>query len=603
MDEPTGAEVKDSQDGTSPGWMTERGAERIARKRERFAELEKEPMGVRILVVLAASSVGPSDIAERLEAPLPSVSRKLSELEDEGLVRWERSPHDRRRHKYSLTAEGSTRLNDHRAFGSVVRAPEPPTTDEAAEFLHAAVRTAIGERRRSNQLDDAAARLARVCERAEAREAYEVALDATAELAITSRQARRRETMREMLNRLETFCADPPASGLERAAAAHLEYALGRAGDERDEDLPTRASRLTTAGNLYRQLASGPTERRAAAWKERQAWCVVSYAGNLRKQSKFELALKEAAVALSLFNELEDSYGRSYSFFMIGFCLRLLGDFSEAWDCLDKAHQLAEEHTFERFRVDSLMQKGEVRRCQGRVGEARGLLKESLARAESLDLVLTQAFARVALGAVAYQDQELADAREELTRACQLFEQCRHAEGIALSARRQSTVVRKLVEHGESTGYTGVVRLIKRARSLYSKMESPAGVAACEIERGRVAIDHHHDDLAATLDQLTALLDDREELDLLELDPWVPRVLDAFAGEVGDTEFEQRAHRIRGSAEKLLAGRAERGLAEVKKIVVDGIVKEVGERWPDDRVDEMGGETRRETSGLMVAPA
>lgn len=603
MDVLTGTEDEDSQIEASPGWMTERGAERIARKRERFAELEEEPMGVRILAALAAGPSGPSDLAQRLNAPLPSVSRKLSELEDERLVGWERSPHDRRRHEYALTADGAARLNDHRAFGRKIEAPPPPTTAEAQDFLHTAVRTAVSERRKSNRLDDAMIRLTRVCEQARRRDAFEVELDATAELAITSRQARRRDTMREMLDRLEKFCAEPPAPGLERAAAAHLEYALGRAGDEREENLPTRASRLTTAGNLYRQLASRPTERRSAAWKERQAWSVVSYAGNLRKQSKFENALEEATVALGLFNELDDPYGRSHSLFMIGFCLRLLGDFDEAWAFLDESHRLAKDHTFERFRVDSLMQKGEVRRCQGRIGDARDLLNESLAHAESLELVLTQAFARVALGAAAYQAQELDEARDELVRARGLFENCQHAEGVALSARRESTVVRGLVEHGESKSYAGVVRLIKQARRLYAKMESPAGVAACEIERGRVAIGHDHGDLEATLDQLTALLDDREELEFLELDPWVPRVLDAFARDVGDTEFAQRAHHIRASAEELLAARAKRGLAQVKKIVIDGIVRDVGGREPDDRVDEMGGETRRESSGLVVAPA
>lgn len=601
MDGPTWAEGQDSQAESPREWMTERGAARIARKREQIAEFEAEPMGVRILAALAVAPACPTDLAARLESTLPSVSRKLSELEEEGLVRWESSPHDRRRHEYKLTAEGSSRLNEHRAFGEQLASPAPATPSEASSFLHAARRTAVSERRTANLLDDAIIRLTRVREQAERRGAFDVALDATAELAITSRQARRRDMMRQMLAWMEAFCVAPPAIGLERAAAAHLEYALGRAGDERGEDLPARASRLTTARNLYRQLASGATERRAADWKERQAWSVISHAGNLRKQSRFENALAEAADALELFNELDDAYGRSHSLFMIGFCLRLLGDFGEAWFCLDAAHRLAEEHTFERFRIDSLMQKGEVRRCQGRITEARELLNESLERAESLDLVLTQAFARVALGAVAYQDEELGEARETLVNAGELFEECCHAEGVALSARRQSTVSRGLVEQGESKDYAGIVRLIKKAQGLYAKLASPAGVAACEIERGRVAIGRNHDDLGATLDVLTALLDDREELEFLELDPWVPRVLDAFAHDVGDTEFEQRAHRIRASAEDLLAARARRGLAQVR-VAIDGIAKDATEHGPDDRVSEMGGETRRENSDLVAVP-
>ncbi len=427
-------------------------------------------------------------------------------------------------------------------------------------------------------------------------------LDAIAELAITARQNRRRDLMTEMLRRLEAFMADPPGGRLELAAVAHLEYALGRAGDERGEDLPTRASRLTTAGNLYRQLASLPDEHRTSAWRERQAWSVISYAGNLRKQSNFEDALMEAATALGHFTDLDNPYGRSYSLFMIGFCLRLLGDFEQAWGFLDKAHRLAAEHSFERFRVDFLMQMGEVRRCQGRVGEARGLLGESLARAESLDLALTGAFAKVALGAVEYQEVRLSEAQTALEEARQVFEKCAHSEGTALSARRQATVERHSAESRGARSYRGVIRLIKTARGLYEKMESPAGVAACDIEQGRVAIRRKPEDVAATLEALTALLDDRDELEAIELDPWVPRVLGAFADEVGDVKFRDRAQTVRLSAEKLLAKRAEQGIAQVK-LVVTGISGRLdGGHGAGNRADEMGGETRRERSGLAVAP-
>jgi DNA-binding MarR family transcriptional regulator len=584
----------------APDWMTEDGARRIEQKRERFRELEKEPLRLKILVELGEAPLSPSDLADRVDAATESVSRKLSELEGEGLVSWERSPHDGRRHEYRLTQGGVMALSGHRAFGDFLQPPAPPTSEEATKFLHAALLTAITVRRKSNRLDETVERIDRVLRQAEKREAPSVMLDSIAELAITARQGQDRNLMREMVGRLEAFEAQSP--GLELAAAAHLEYALGRAGEEFNEDLPTRAGRLTAAGNLYDHLAARSDGRRSLSWKERHAWSLISYAGNLRKQSKFENALQESAKAMRIFDELEDPYGRSFSLFMIGFCLRLVGHFDQAWLYLDTSHELAVEHGFERFRVDSLMQKGEVRRCQGRVEDARELLGESLEHAESLELVLTQAFAQVALGAVEYQEERLPEAARALEGATLLFERCRHDEGLALSARRHATVGRHLAEMGKES-YARVLELIATARRVYGGMErSPAGIAACAIEQGRVGVKQGSEELAAALEALTKLLDDSEETLFLELDPWVPQVLDIFAKEVDQDEFAERTEAVLISAKRRFEKRAGSGIALMQD-VLGGVANGAAERQADDRAYEMGGETRRESPGLVVAPA
>jgi DNA-binding MarR family transcriptional regulator len=343
---------QDESDLETPG---ARGDARVARQRQAIAAADaREPLRRRILDALAqAPSSSPTTLATIVAAEPESVSRLLTRLRDEGAVSVEQDRDDRRKRRYRLTAEGEIELSRHRAFGARPELPPPLAAEDSAGFLEMALESAVDMRRKTNRLDDAAARLRVIADQAHKWGAHGLAVDAMAELATTLRQDRRAEEVTTLLEALKAISLgrDPAHdASLALPATAHREYALGRLGEAQGGGEPrVRASHLITAETLFRQLAYSSVPDTSPRWRQRQAWSIVSLAGNLREQSRFEEALEHARQAMALFEELEDPYGRSRCLFLLGFCLRLMGDFDAAWLGLEAAHRLASANRFERF--------------------------------------------------------------------------------------------------------------------------------------------------------------------------------------------------------------------------------------------------------------
>ncbi len=408
-----------------------------------------------------------------------------------------------------------------------------------------------------------------------------------------------RTCQEELIDRLNAIAlGNAPAYGAEFAlpAAAHLKYTLGRSGERRGEGLSTREAHPTAACSLYWQLVRNSPMPASADWFRSQAWSVISLAGNLRKQTRLERALRLATIAKRSFDSLEDEYGQAQCLFMFGFCLRLLGEFREASACLDRAYRLAEDNCFERARADTLMQIGEVRRCLGDLDEAREFLNEALERADGMRLLVTQAFAQSTLGAVEFQKQEYAEAYGYLDRAAQMFRACEHPEGAALNARRQAAVARSIATDSAKPSYAAVERLIESADEGYRGLQSPAGVAACAIEEGRVRMLRKGGRVGPVIERLKELLSSRGQCEILELDPWVPSLLHRFAQDAENAGLVAQSETVLREAREILA---ERGTESVERIaeVVDDIELE-DEDEIDPRSAEMGGETRRDPSAF-----
>lgn len=584
-------------------------SERLALEEESVKEIEaQQPLRYRVLSLLAGEELTPTVIADRLGVARESVSRVLTPLHEEKLVEVREVFGDRRQRSYVLTPEGELQLSRHRAFGPPREMPASPSQEEKGRFLWAALARAVDMRRQTNQRDDAIARLEIVVEQARKAKLHELVLEGMAELATTLRQnqqtSQQTAQLGDLMNSFDRIALgkDPNSDAkLVLPAIAHREYALGRLGEKRNDDLEGRAGHLHSAATLYTQLVKTPSYGTASGWKERLAWSTISWSRNLREQSDLDKALEKAIDALKLFDELDDAYGRSHCLFMFGFCLRLLGSFDSAHKFLEEAYQLAVEQSFERFQADSLMQLGDVERCRGDVESAREKLWESVERASHMNLPVTRAFALSALGAVEYQVRSLDESQEALRNARELFILCRHQTGIALNARREAIVARARSEArtGESLGQAEW--LLKAALSRYHQLHSPAGVAACEVERGWLCI-MRQTSPDETVETLIGLLDDTPQRFFLELDPWVPQVIDAFAREVNHDALKQRAKDLRWAARTQLRIHIREGMQRLEEVM--GQVEAGLSRDPDyEVVDEMGGEARQRQRARTEPPA
>jgi hypothetical protein len=241
---------------------------------------------------------------------------------------------------------------------------------------------------------------------------------------------------------------------------------------------------------------------------------------------------------------------------------------------LEQAYAAARECGFRRIEAGTLMQMGEVRRCQGHGVEARSWLEACLELAEPMELGVTQAFAWSALGAASYQNLDLDKATAALERAHLLFDRCDHRVGMALNLRRQAIVARRALDVCRAGDVGRIANLVATALERYTSLRSPAGAVACEIEEGRLAL--RGGGRESIVRRLLARLTDTRQRNLIELDPWVPRVLVDFAHDADDPELTTRSGELLESAERRVA------------------------RHPEDEgdraiaVDEMAGESRRE---------
>jgi DNA-binding MarR family transcriptional regulator len=571
-----------------------------------IAEREREPLRRKILAALTAGPATPTQLGKRFDSPTPSVNRILKEFREAGLVIREGDAADRRRRHYSLTAAGEAELNRYTAFGERQEPPPSLTDEETRSLLQSALHKGVRIRRQENRLGEAASRFRAVIREAEKAGERELALEAMVELAKTLRQDRQHGEQEQLnaaygelatkLNEIAIGNAGDYRAELALPAAAHLRYVLGRAGDRREDDLQTREAHLISARELYGQLFvnSDPSDR--AGWFARRAWSIISLAGNLRKQTRLETALRMATVAKRDFDVLEDDYGRAHCLIMFGFCLRLLGEFLEAAVCLERAYDLGRKHSFERISADALMQMGEVKRCLGELDEAQAMLSEALDRSDQMSLWVTQAFAQSALGAVEFQLERFGEADEKFQRADELFGDCRHAEGIVLNTRRKAAVARRIAEASSKPSYVAAERLIESAYEGYEKLHSPAGIVACGIEEGWVQMMRKGGRVQPVVARLKAVLADRNRREFLELDPWVPQLLCRFAREAEDGDLVETSEAVLTAAQEKLCERGTRGVEQVAEVMKEVKLEEEDEL--DESTAEMGGEARRDPSAF-----
>lgn len=581
-------------------------ARRLREERQRAAASERrEPLRRRLLIALGEGPSTPTILAGTVGAKKESVSRKLQELLRDGLVATEKDGDDRRRSTYSITREGRSELGRHLTFGSPEESPTPPRKKEEIEFLWEALKGAVAMRRRSNRLQEAIERLGEIKIQAEELGAQDLVLEALAELMITQRQDRQLEERENSLDTLKgmAFGAQNVEPQLVYPAIAHLEYERGKAGDVGATDTAGLARHLTAATSLFEALINERNHADTTIWRSRRAWSVVSLANNLREQSRYEDAIRYAASGLQMFNELDDAYGRTQCWLLFGFCLRLLRQFDVAWNCLSHAHDLATapKSPFDRVVAYCLVQMGEVRRCQGKTDEARELLGSAFERAERLDLHVAKAFASSAVAATEFQENELDRAQATLREAQDLFDETKHSEGIALNARRQATVARHLSAAGFGLNEPEVKGLIKLAEETYFSLGSPAGIAACEVERGWMRmISPSCGDVREIEDRLIRMLKTGDDRETVVLDPWVPAVLGDFGKETGG-ELEKLSKQVRLQAKQCLSEKGEQGVQSVSEVA--GEVEEARAEKPSTPVVEMGGESRRKKAPLELAVA
>ncbi len=578
-----------------------RAATRIRKKKASArTATKKEPLRRRILEALVDGPTNPASLAERVDSTAGPTVRILRKLLDEGLVRTFSDASDGRLVFYELTAAGEVHLNRLRARG--IEAPERPDLDrqETLLFLERAYVRAMEMRRGSNQLDESKDRLSAVIREAEKIGAHDLALKAMAELAKTLRQSRDSDAADGVIDRLNAISlgVEPGyEASLALPAAAHYRYSLGRLGDRRGDDLPARADHLRTAFSLYQQLARSAAGDETGDWLCQRSWSLVALATNLRKQTQLERALLYAVTAKRGFDEVGDEYGSASCWFTFGFCLRLLGEFGTALDCFDRAYGIADRNAFDRVRANTLMQLGDVLRSRGDVDDARVLLNEALEQSDNMGLVITQAFAYSALGAVEFQEQNFFEAEELLGQAHDIFDRWDHTQGKALNSRRRATVARQIAGASTQPRYSPIESWIHSAVLGYTDLESPAGIAACQIENGRVQMLRKNGKVKPTVNKLWVLLEDRASRRILKLDPWVPKLLYSFAQEVEDPALTKATHGVYEDAQQVLAEHADHSVRQLDLIEApsgeDDAWHGLGEGSANPSIAEMGSETRR----------
>jgi DNA-binding MarR family transcriptional regulator len=568
---------------------------RVSRQRRKILAIEKgEPLQRKILRALARSPQTPSDLIE-LGATKEAISRLLGRLQDKALVEYGPVEGDARRRLYRLTPEGERTYGRHLAYGKPDSPPPAPDDEQILALVRAGLDNALRMRRQANRLDDAAARMRIVLDQARELGSNELLIDTMAELAATLRQACRYEELDAILHELEKMALGEHPGGdpaLVLPAAAHREYELGRLREGGISDASARARHLDAAQSLYCQLGSFAEPRRKPAWTQREGWSMLSLASNLRERSQFERAVEKASWAMSRFQSIDDYYGQSRSLFMIGLCLRLMGDFRHAWTQLAQALALAQEHTFERFQADTLLQMGDVQRSMGHIEPARSLLSEALEQAIRMDVQPMQAFALSSLGACAYQTGEYDAARAGLNRAQALFKACAHEEGLALNSRRQAVVKYRLCDTSGSSAVNTLKRAVGSAHKQYEDLRSPAGAAACDIELGRVCLILGVQP-ERPITRLMERLNDPRQRDLIELDPWVPSYLLEFSADAGDKA-------LRSSAKSVVADGQRRRCAWYSQVTGQPAL-DAQPNNVDKGVLEMGGESRHATNPIHLA--
>jgi tetratricopeptide (TPR) repeat protein len=552
---------------------------------DRIGTQERDwPLRRRILEALSSGVTAPSELADHLGVRRESVSRLLTPLQEEGLVSFESREDDRRKRAFELTVAGEVALSRHRGYGTPQRAPHDPNREERVAFQYSALYSAVEMRRKTNDLAAAAERIGVVLRQARKLEEEMLVIEALSELATTLLQLRASEkeiqTLLAELQEISLGRGRRPDASVVLPAAAHRRYALGRLG-EAGESVERRAELLLSATNDYAELAVDPPHLDSDRWAEHQGWGLVNLGRNLQARSLFEDALERAAEARGLFERIDNPYGVAHGLLLSGHCLVLMGDFEQAWAWLNEAHELGRENSFERFEAEALLQLGEALRCRRQHGDAREALEEARERAMRMNLKVVEAFAHSALGAVAFHTTDYDEALRELRQATVHFERLEHIEGLALTSRRQAALARRFAAHEEAA------REIAKSNAYYRRFGSPAGVVACQIESGRLRLTEGRDATVAVAGLLNLIDNQPTRRTLVELDPWVPRVLARFAEETDDGPFIRRCQDLLAAADEKLGGVARRAVEAVGPRATEEV------RPAKRKADEMGGESRQ----------
>lgn len=461
---------------------------RLEEARRSVRELEREqPLRRRILTALAEAPRTTSQLAAEVEATPEAVSRKLKELREEDLVESDQDADDRRRRINRLTRQGEIAYVRHLSLGEPEELPTPPDAEEVGAFLREGVEEAVELRRKNNRLDDAIERLALIEKHAGDLGDHELAIEAGMELATTQRQRARHEdwlrSVAALRNRALHDAFDPE---LTLRATAYIAYQRGRSNHA--NAIAELVRSISTFSDLI-EVATGKEQK--ALMKTRRAWSVFGLANACRKRSDLESAIRLSVDCAKTFERLRDDYGKAQSCLLLGSSLRLQGHFNTALKCFTLVSHIAQApgNGFERTAITALQQTGEVRRCIGQFNGARDALDEALERSRHMGLDSTMALASASLAALEFQEGDPEKALFTMKRADEPFMRSGDTQGIGLNARRQATVARHLLEEGrDGKGWASwIKRLVARAKESYAEMDSPAGMAQCEVEQWRLA--------------------------------------------------------------------------------------------------------------------
>jgi DNA-binding MarR family transcriptional regulator len=566
--------------------------ELVARRAE--SELEQlkrrdqaEPLKRRLLYALAREPSGPTALATEVGATKEAVSRVLSQLESGGLVVSRVDPDDRRRRVFSLTPAGGVARREQMALP--VENVDEFRLAAARPFLEGALEEAVNRRRYANDLEDAIARLRQIKSEARKVQASDLEVRAHRELATSLRQASLDEEFdTEMQELWKIARGEDPAVGPQLAVPAHghIAFEVGRLCREDGEAyLAARLDDLTAAHQIFATLSRDRVL--GDDWRSRQAWALYGLGDARRLRTEFGAALTDATRALRLFTELEDVYGITSALFLAGVCLRLRGQFAESLAVLSAALANASDDGFFRLQADLLMQLGEANRCVGRLDDAERFLSEAISRAEQLNATVTLAFARSSLAAATYERGRLGESLELFGSARSLFEQRGHRAGLALNMRREAVLQRSLLAES-SSATDDASELLQKARSGYGRLDSPAGVVACYVEEGRLALDAGRKLRPSWRRELLGWMTPFERSELIGKDPWVPAILPGFARALGDAELITLSETVEQASTRRREARQEKWNEMVQLLPVS--VSPVQHRTEPD---VMAGEPRR----------
>lgn len=595
--------------------------ERAARG-ERIAQTEeREPLRARVLHAIANGLTSPGDLAARLGVEPETVSRALGVLSREGLVGFGRDADDGRKRNYYLaspedvpndtevvlTVAGGIERSEHDAYGTPAEGDRERDREAAQaafeRYVQAAIERAVADRRQDNALPAAIEQLQEVVATCVQAHAGEHELLARRELATTLRQANRTT---EHAAQLRGFLAI--ARGRRRElggelampALGHFNYERGRAiGGLANSTRILQAVRdLVAARQTFEQLADAePTN---PEWVTRRAWATYGIADILRQRTDIDRALRLAVSSAQTFDEVDDRYGLASSVFLVGFCLRLRGDFQRAETVLSHAQRLTEEHEFWRLNAECLTQLGEASRSRGELRAASELLSRAINAAATVDHAVTSAFAHSSMGALAYESQDVESAYGHLEAAQERFVAIRHRPGIALNLRRLALVgFKRDVQSGARTTQAvsdAFVRLT-RAQGRYVRLASAAGVVSCKLGRVEILIEAGQSTEAecAGIAQWFEASEDRYST--VKLDPWMPTLMAHLAAVTGHVQFGEVAERLIRYADASRAERASANETTVQTLVGSAKLPRVVRKRPD----RMGGEPRRQVGDADAA--